>query len=255
MTALEVIWPRHRWDYLTVADPDLPVNPPPLPSTWASAPVRGRSRVPVVAGERTSLSHHARSKRRSHASLDAAHQQGRALAVHALLHGARCGEGHVDALLGVSRRTVGRDRAAPVPTAPRSSRSRRRASPPVRIAGARRRNARQPRRGCRRGRVRPPRLAGARRRWRWRCPPSQAPTQARLTLDQLDALTRQQQRITHRSALVHYVLAAEKQDGQTLTLGDALAELLEDITDAAHTIATILQQVGNGRTPPTASAR
>jgi hypothetical protein len=57
----------------------------------------------------------------------------------------------------------------------------------------------------------------------------------------LDALQRQQQRILHRSALIDYVLAAEQQRGQTFTLGDALAELLADITEAARTIGTLLQ--------------
>ena len=56
----------------------------------------------------------------------------------------------------------------------------------------------------------------------------------------LDALQRQQQRILHRSALIDYVLAAERQRGQTFTLGDALAELLADITEA-RTIGTLLQ--------------
>jgi hypothetical protein len=143
--ALEVVWPRHKWDYLTVPDPDMPVNPPPLPSTWADHPhrlsatleigesngegvsrtVRARSRVPqtrqrvpVVADERTSLSDHARSMRRSHASLDTTHQQGRILAAHAFLHGAHCRERRVGELLGVSRRTVGRDRAQRLQTAP-----------------------------------------------------------------------------------------------------------------------------------------
>jgi len=65
--------------------------------------------------------------------------------------------------------------------------------------------------------------------------------------DQVDALTRQQQRIVHRSELLAYVIAAENRSGQALTLGDALAELLADITEAAHTIGTIVRQVGNGR--------
>ena len=60
-------------------------------------------------------------------------------------------------------------------------------------------------------------------------------------LTQLDALRRQQRRILHRSALIDYVLAAERQSGQTLTMGDALAELLADITEAARTIGTLLQ--------------
>jgi hypothetical protein len=60
-------------------------------------------------------------------------------------------------------------------------------------------------------------------------------------LPPIDALRRQQQRILHRSALIDYVLAAEKRGGETVTMGDALAELLADITEAARTIGTILQ--------------
>ena len=40
-----------------------------------------------------------------------------------------------------------------------------------------------------------------------------------------------------------YVIAAENRSGQALTLGDALAELLADITEAARTIGTILRGV------------
>ena len=65
-------------------------------------------------------------------------------------------------------------------------------------------------------------------------------------LPQVDALRRQQQRILHRSALIDYVLAAEKRGGGPLTMGDALAELLADITEAARTIGTLLQ-TANGR--------
>jgi hypothetical protein len=42
MKALEVIWPQHRWHYLTVSDPDVPANPLPLTSTW-SDPERSQS--------------------------------------------------------------------------------------------------------------------------------------------------------------------------------------------------------------------
>ena len=41
------------------------------------------------------------------------------------------------------------------------------------------------------------------------------------------------------------MLAAEKRGGESLTMGDALAELLADITEAAATIGTILQTAGN----------
>jgi hypothetical protein len=47
--------------------------------------------------------------------------------------------------------------------------------------------------------------------------------------------------------VISYVLTAETRSGQTLALGDALAELLADITEAARTIGTILQQVGDRR--------
>jgi hypothetical protein len=40
------------------------------------------------------------------------------------------------------------------------------------------------------------------------------------------------------------VLAAEQRGGAPLTMGDALAELLADITEAARTIGTLLQQAG-----------
>lgn len=53
--------------------------------------------------------------------------------------------------------------------------------------------------------------------------------------------------ILHRSALIDYVIAAETRGGQGLTPGDALAELLADIAEAARTIGTNLQQVGDRR--------
>ena len=62
-----------------------------------------------------------------------------------------------------------------------------------------------------------------------------------ISIEQVDALTRQQQRILHRSALIDCVLVAEKQGGQTLTMGDAVAEFLADVIEAACTIGTILQ--------------
>ena len=73
------------------------------------------------------------------------------------------------------------------------------------------------------------------------------PPPAAFAREQLDALTRQQQRIVHRSALLAYVIAAETRSGHALTLGDALAELLADITEAARTIGTILQKGGDRR--------
>jgi hypothetical protein len=66
-------------------------------------------------------------------------------------------------------------------------------------------------------------------------------TEGAASLPPIEALQRQQQRILHRSALVDYVLTAETRNGGPLTMGDALAELLADITEAARTIGTLLQ--------------
>ena len=95
----------------------------------------------------------------------------------------------------------------------------------------------------RRGRTRHGRLARS-------GPPNGGPPLSTLAREHVDALTRQQQRILHRSALLTYVLAAEHQNGQPLTLGDALAELLADITEAARTIGTLLQAAPDGRPHP-----
>jgi hypothetical protein len=65
----------------------------------------------------------------------------------------------------------------------------------------------------------------------------------------VDALRRQQQRILHRSALINYVLAAEKRGGETLTGGMRSPNWLADITEAARTIGTLLQDMGRGVTP------
>ena len=47
----------------------------------------------------------------------------------------------------------------------------------------------------------------------------------------------------HRTALLEYVLTAEQRNGARLTLGDALTELLTDVSEAARTIGTILRPV------------
>jgi hypothetical protein len=80
--------------------------------------------------------------------------------------------------------------------------------------------------------------------------PRVPPAPSSLPITQIDALARQQQRILHRTQLIDYVLAAEQRNGGTLTMGDALAELLADITEAARTIGTILprtETAGEGR--------
>jgi hypothetical protein len=70
-------------------------------------------------------------------------------------------------------------------------------------------------------------------------------------LEQVDALTHQQQRILRRSVVIDCALKAEAPDPPTMR--EAITDLLADITAAARTMGTILQQVGNGR--PRTSAR
>ena len=200
---------------------------------------------------------------------------GRELAARALLGGG-CSQQRVSDLLGVSRRTIGRLAEADIPRALRD---------PDRLEGARTCLAETASRGStveereaalawleeaprdeHQVRMQPaavmppvsppvvnptPRVLARRPRR----PVAPRNGSARLTtatpgpptapLLQVDVLRRQQQRILHRSALIDYVLAAEKRDGETLTMGDALAELLADITEAASTIGTILHDMGH----------
>ena len=110
------------------------------------------------------------------------------------------------------------------------------------VAGALRRRPPGPRPGASRRPVRPAANGSGRATAITHTPAADAPP----PLPQVDALRRQQQRILHRSALVDNVLAAETRGGGPLTMGDALAELLADITEAARTIGTLLQ-TANGR--------
>ena len=195
---------------------------------------------------------------------------GRELAARALLAGPDCSQQRVSDLLGVSRRTIGRMAEADLTTALRDPQvlegartclaetASRGSTAEERDGGGRVAAGRRPAtntrsRGCRRH------AAGPRRtRPRAAASPSRRPTRAAPAdgsgrqrpprappapppLPQVDALRRQQQRILHRSALIDYVLAAEKRGGGPLTMGDALAELLADITEAARTIGTLLR--------------
>jgi hypothetical protein len=224
---LEVIWPLHRWHYLSL----------PAPERVNMETVDESLSVTVVT-------------------------PGRELAARALLAGPDGSQQRVSDLLGVSRRTIGRmaeadctpalrdpqgleaARTCLAETASRGSTVEERAAATAWLQAAR--DAHQVARGqaSRRPAARRPRRRPARHVARENL---SKPDIAAALRPQVDALRRQQQRIAHRTALIHYVLAAEKQSGQTLTVGDALAELLEDITEAAHTIGTILQAVGNGR--------
>jgi hypothetical protein len=65
------------------------------------------------------------------------------------------------------------------------------------------------------------------------------PLPAVFARDQLDVLTSQQQRILPSQCVDRLRDAAETRGGQPLALGDALGELLADITEAARTIGTI----------------
>ena len=59
-----------------------------------------------------------------------------------------------------------------------------------------------------------------------------------MSIDQVDALQRQQQRILYRALLINTVLEDET---ARVPLAAALADLLDDISEAARTIGTLLQ--------------
>ena len=238
VSELEVVWPLHRSHYLSVPDAGR-VNmtaveePPPLIAT-----------------------------------------PGRELAVRALLAGPGVSQQRVSDLLGVSRRTIGRMAEADLSTAVRDPQvlegartclaetasrgitveeraaagawleaAARDGHPVARAPAARRPAGPRSKAVPRPSRTGTPRTGSVTAT----APPAPPP------LLQVDALRRQQQRILHRSELGEYVLATATRGGEPLTMGEALADLLGDITDAARTIGTILQAGGNGRPPRTAS--
>jgi hypothetical protein len=67
------------------------------------------------------------------------------------------------------------------------------------------------------------------------------PPRASLALEQIEALTREQQRIERRSLILGYAVATL----DSVPLRDALAELLADINEAARTIGAIVQPVAS----------
>ena len=218
------------------------------------------------------------SSERTSAPSVAAATHGRELAVRALLAGPDCSQQRVSKLLGVSRRTIGRMVDTDLTTALRDPKvleqaervaataSRGRPAEEREAADAwlihARRDEQQVEQFHQRTVSRRPRAtvkalvalpAGKRNVKRPSVTPathvhsSPGPPPVVFTRYQLHALTRQQQRILHRSALVDYVIATETRGGQPLALGDALGELLADITEAARTIGTTLQQAGDRR--------
>jgi hypothetical protein len=242
LSEFEVVWPLSRVHYLAVPDPEMvtmSVIDEPLSQPLMATP-------------------------------------GRELAARALLGGA-CTQQRVSDLLGVSRRTIGRMADADCSTGLRDPQvlegartcleetASRGSTAAERMAAAAwlQEAARDEHQVVRtRGPPPPPVLSpvvrptprGLPRRPRRQLAPRNGSTSATpatpgppvTPLPQVDALRRQQQRILHRSALIDYVLAAEKRGGETLTMGDALAELLADITEAARTIGTLLQ-IANGQ--------
>ena len=242
---LEVIWPLHRSHYLSpaLADAGIDMHTEPEPSDRPSAPALR----PVATS--------------------------RDLATRALQAGANCSQQRVSRLLGVSRRTLSRTvdpdfvaalhdpavveqaRICLADSASRGSAPEEREAAEAWLVHAvrdeqhverfrRRTPSRRPvvKRNGAGGAVKRPAVTPA--------TPDAArpgPPPAAFACEQLDALTRQQQRIVHRSALLAYVIAAENRSGQALTLGDAIGELLADISEAARTIGTILQAAGHGR--------
>jgi predicted transcriptional regulator len=183
---------------------------------------------------------------------------GRDLAARALVAGAHCTQQRAADLLETSRRSVGRavdsDLGAAVQDAGVVTEARtvlaesvRRGSTPeereaadrwlaeaLRDESTRETAARRPtaRRAPKTAAARPRSKKGTARA---------TPLPASFPIVQIEALERQQQRILHRTQVVGYVLAAEQRNGARLTVGDALADLLQDISEAARTIGTILQ--------------
>jgi hypothetical protein len=281
---LEVVWPLNRWHYLTVPDPDVPAHPPALASTWvAQSSPRSVSGPVASAPFEIGVSNgdgpdQASPGGRSHASvLDPTLQAGRALAVHAFLQGATCRPRRASALLGTHARTVGRDRTRPLLMAPpnleraqaliaasadRGSTAEERAAAAAWLTEAAR--------GEHQGEMQPAAKAPVSASVDRKAPVhARRPTRPKVLssnggprngsaattavvpdppgpLLPVDALRRQQQRILHRATIIHYVLTGERQGGDSLTMGDALAELLADIAEAARTIGTLLPTT-NGR--------
>jgi hypothetical protein len=210
--ALEVIWPLHRWHYLSPAltDEGLVMHPEPESSEDHAAACLGAA------------------------------DHGRELAARALLAGPAGSQQQVSDLLGVSRRTVGRladvDRTTAVrdpqvleaartclaETASRGSTAEERAAAVAWLQEA----ARDERQIVRVQASRQPaaRRPGAGRRLTRTCAkptgaasPTAAPHVPPLS-PQVEALRRQQQRILHRTALIAYVLTAEQRNGGPLTM-------------------------------------
>jgi hypothetical protein len=228
----ELVWPLHRSHYLNVAD-------------------QSRERTPMAAVDPT-------------VSPPLIVTPARELAARALLAGT-CTHQRVAELLHTSRRSVGRMAEADLTTAlgdaqalesartclaetasRGSTTEERQAATAWLQEAARDEHQAEPAQVSRRPAARRPKPVhrpsrnGARRNGAATVTTASA-EHAPPPFPQVEALRRQQQRILHRSALIDYVLTVEKRGGQTLTMGDALAELLADITDAARTIGTLLQ--------------
>jgi hypothetical protein len=217
---LEVLWPLHKHHYLT-ASLD-------LGSDMTADHLEVSEPVPVSS-------------------------TGRDLAARALLAGAACTQERVATLLDTSRRSVGRTADADVLAALRNatvvsqartllaesashgSTAEERQAADAWLTRVLRDERQVEHVQRRRGR---PRKTAVRK-------PASRPRHGRRHTENgwspttLETLQRHQQRILHRTALLEYVLTAEQRNGVVLTLGDALTELVTDISEAAR--GTILQ--------------
>ena len=259
--ALEVIWPRHKWDYLNVADPDIPVDPPLLPSTWtdpersvsASLDIGGSNGASVSRGsQKRQRTRRQKSRERSAVAVGITSQPGRTLAVHAFLHGAQCDDRRAGELLGVCRQTAGRDRARPPVTTPPvleraqtliAASADRGSTPEERTAAAAwlttgatpacdgaEFNARV---GC----MHTPNPSKA---------PVEAPMDASLTRDQVDACGRLHRRIRVRTDAIRRLLEPEAARDD---LTEVVLDLLIDIRGATEALEALLQDVRPGHAP------
>jgi len=184
---------------------------------------------------------------------------GRDLAARALVAGANCTQQRAGELLETSRRSVGRAvetdlmaalqnpavvteaRTVLAASVRRASTDDERAAAESWLAGVRDEHPREP--AVRRPSVRRSTKTTSTRLVRSKngSRPAVSPRPPVLPIAQLDALERQQQRILHRTQVIDYILVAEQRNGATLTLGEAVAEFLQDISEAARTIGTILR--------------
>jgi hypothetical protein len=237
-TVYEVVWPLYRGHYLTIEEPVI----------MPTAMVRDVSRT-----------------------VDTPAVDGRELAARALRAGAGCTQARVGELLGVSRRTVGRTADLDVSVAlgdaqaltaaracleradatteerdaaeawllqaERDERPSEEALPEAGSARTRAPSVHEGRAGNGSGKTRAKRPAAR------PAPCAAGPPRASLPLVQVEALTREQQRIERRTLVLGSALTTL----DPAPMRDALVELVAEIAESARVIGRLLQPAGDGK--------